>query len=247
MPAAEASPQMTFPAMTSGAIPAFRPADYTFTLASMDIFNTRSRHEDTDTAALSLAVGSEPAQTVAKSLGDLDNGHFPIGMQLGPVRIADPNVGIAFNYLVVNSGHSSDATIDGVITKAGSKLAQEGAKAATDAIGTAVGSTIAPVIGTILGLVSAWLVAEIVEILTVDCDGPVAAGQPAFAGIDLWAWSHLIGDAPVDTFHPGVPSGTGCGANSQYLTAWNVTRTELPTVVKTGPARALNGAQLSSG
>ena len=161
---------------------------------------------------------------------DLDNGTFPLHLAVGPVTVNDPNVGIAANYLIVNSGHSSWSTVDGLLTKAGNELASAGAKAATDAIDSAVGATygtvILPVIGTVLGPLASWLVGELVGILTVDCDGPVAAEQPAFKGIDLWNRTQVPGASfQHTTYHPGIDSGWGCGSNSEYYVTWQVQRT----------------------
>jgi hypothetical protein len=62
-------------------------------------------------------------------------------------------VGIAFNYIILNSGHQDWATVDKILNAAGDALAREGASAATEAIGSAVGAEVGswvfPVIGTI--------------------------------------------------------------------------------------------------
>lgn len=207
----------------------FQTANYTFSLLSMRITNTRSVHEDSDKASASIAVGNGTPVTVTSNLGDLNNGTFPLHMAVGPVTVNDPNVGIAVNYLIVNSGHSSQATIDGLLTKAGNELASAGAKAATSAIGSAVGASIGsaamPVIGTILGAIAGWLVSEIVGILTADCDGPVAAEQPVFKGIDLWNRTQVPGASfQHTTYHPGIDSNWGCGSNSEYYVTWQVSR-----------------------
>ena len=82
-----------------------------------------------------------------------------------------------------------------------------------------------PVVGTILGAAAGWLVGHLVDMLTANCDGPVAAEQPAFTGIDLWnrtqTSSRLITHT---TFHPGIDSSTGCGSNSEYLVTWSIRR-----------------------
>lgn len=212
------------------ALPRFQTANYTFSLLSMRITNTRSAHEDSDKASVSIAVGNGNPVTVTGNLGDLNNGTFPLHLAIGPVTVNDPNVGIAANYLIVNSGHQSQATIDSLLTKAGNTLATEGAKAATAAVGSAVGASIGsgfvPIIGTALGFLAGWLVGELVGILTADCDGPVAAEQPAFKGIDLWNRSQAPGASfEHTTYHPGVDSNWGCGSNSEYYVTWQVHRT----------------------
>lgn len=125
----------------------FRPATYSFAIESMQILDTRSRHEDSDKASASVAVGTGAATTAVKDLGDVNNGTHPINLQVGPVDVRDPNIGIAFNYVIVNAGHSDWATIDSDLTKLGNTLATQGAQAATKAIGAAVGAEIG---GTVL-------------------------------------------------------------------------------------------------
>ena len=168
--------------------------------------------------------------TATSDLGDLNNGTFPLHLAVGPVTVRNPNDGIAANYLIVNSGHANFATINGLLTKAGNELASAGAKAATSAIGSAVGASIGtgimPVVGTALGALAGWLVGEFVGLLAADCDGPVAAEQPVFKGIDLWNRTQGPGASiQHTTYHPGVDSNWGCGSNSQYYVTWQVHRT----------------------
>jgi hypothetical protein len=218
------------PAPTPTPAPApFKAAQYSFALVSMQIMNTRARHVDSDKASLSVAVGNGKPETLVKDLGDLNNGSFPIGLTIPGIEVADPQLGIAINYLILNSGHSDWKTIDGDLTQAGNALASAGAKAATSAVGGAIGATLGsavlPVIGSILGAAAGWLIGEVVGLITADCDGPVAAEQAAYKGIDLWhqtqtpsrSFSHT-------TYHPGLDSASGCGSNSQYSVTWRITR-----------------------
>ena len=209
--------------------PPFQTANYSFSMLSMEITNIRSRHEDSDKAAVSMAVGNGNPLTATQDLGDLNNGTYPLHLSVGPVTVSDPNVGIATNYLIINSGHSNWDTINGLLTKTGGELASVGAKAATSAIGSAVGASIGsgimPVIGSGLGLLAGWLVGELVGLLTANCDGPVAAEQPAFKGIDLWNRTQVSGASfQHTTYHPGIDSAHGCGSNSEYWVTWQVHR-----------------------
>jgi hypothetical protein len=196
----------------------------------MRITNTRSKDNDSDKASVSIAVGGGNPVTVTRNLGDLDNGTYPLHQAVGPVAVNDPNLGIAANYLIVNSGNSSWSTVDGLLTKAGNELASAGAKAATSAIGSAVGASIGsavmPVIGTALGALAGWLVGGLLGIIITDCDGPVAAEQPALKGIDLWNRTQVPGASfQHTTYHPGIDSNWGCGSNSEYYVTWQVQRT----------------------
>lgn len=214
-------------------VPAFKASNFTFRLDSFEIENTRSRHEDTDYVSCSFALGSAAPQTKTKSMGDLNNGTYPVGISFGPVTISSPTEVAIFNYLIVNAGHEDWSTIDGMITKAGSTLAKAGADAAASAAGAAagtllgaeIGGVVVPIIGPALGALAGWVVGEITGLVTADCDGPVAAEQLVVTGAQLWAstqdanktWSH-------QTYQPGTDSAAGCGSNSIYLVNWSVVR-----------------------
>lgn len=208
-------------------VPPFQPAHYTATLESVTITNTRSRDADSDKISASVAVGSDPAVTLIKDMGDVDNGTYALHLRLPTVLVDDPKTGFAFNYLVLNSGHKSWEETNAVLKKVGDGLASAGAKAAASAVGAAVGATaggvVLPVIGSIIGAAAGWLVGELTGLITADCDGPVAAEQVAATGQQLWAntqsgvWRHT-------TFHPGTDSACGCGSNSAYLTTWAIAR-----------------------
>jgi hypothetical protein len=43
--------------------------NYTFSLDSFTIQNTRARHKDTDYVSFGLAVGGQPAMTQTRSMG----------------------------------------------------------------------------------------------------------------------------------------------------------------------------------
>jgi uncharacterized protein with LGFP repeats len=209
----------------SGASP--WPSKYTFTVTAMHVLNTRSRHEDTDRVSASVAVGNGPAQTVAKDLGDLNNGDYAVDLSVGPVTVGSNEDGVAFNYLILNAGHASWDEVNQKLHEAGGKLAESGAKAATEAIGPAVGAAfgtaVFPVIGSIIGAIAGWISEQVIGLLTADCDGPVAAEQAAFKGQDLWDRTK---DGPHDfsTTHDGTDSAAGCGSNSVYRVDWRLAR-----------------------
>jgi hypothetical protein len=175
----------------------------------------------------SVAVGSAPAQTVTKDLGDVNNGDYDIDLAVGPVVVGSNEDGVAFNYLMLNAGNVSWDEVNQKLHQAGDKLAEAGAKAATDAVGAAVGATIGtaalPVIGSIIGAIVGWIAGEVVGLLTADCDGPVAAEQAAFKGQDLWDKTK---DGPhvFSTVHEGTDSAAGCGSNSFYWVDWQLAR-----------------------
>jgi hypothetical protein len=208
--------------------PPFAAANYIFSIDSIEIMNTRSRREDSNKASVAVAVGSGQPLSAMKDLGNQNNGHFPVNLSVGPINVATPDVGIAFNYLVLNAGHSSVADIESKLTTTGTGLAIAGAAAATAAIGAtavgaAIGTTVLPVIGTAIVALGTWLVTNLISVLFADCDGPVAAEQVALKGGELWtrtahgSYSHI-------TYHPGLDSSGGCGSNSKYNIYWTIKR-----------------------
>ena len=112
------------------------------TLESVTITTTRSRDADSDVVSASVALGSDPAVTLVKDIGDVDNGTYAVHLQLPTVFVADPKAGFAFNYLVLNSGHKSWEETNAVLKKVGDGLASAGAKAAASAVGAAIAGLI---------------------------------------------------------------------------------------------------------
>jgi hypothetical protein len=115
----------------------------TFSLDSFRITDTRSRHEDTDYVSFTLLVrdsnGNGTPKTLTKSMGNLNNGTYQVGLSF-PNVVVPTNGSVVFNYLIVNSGHSSESDIDKALEAGGSALAQKGLVAG----GTAIGSAILP-------------------------------------------------------------------------------------------------------
>lgn len=207
--------------------PAFQAAHYTARLESIQILNTRSRHEDSDKASVTVAVNNNQPVTVTKDLGDLNNGTYQVGLQVPNVSITAPTDKFAFNYLVVNSGHADWEKTNATLHQIGGQLASAGAKAATTAAGTLIGASIGglvmPVIGSILGAAAGWLVDQVTSLLTANCDGPVALEQVGLTGEQLWV-NTLHGAFRHTTYHPGIDSNAGCGSNSIYLATWSISR-----------------------
>jgi hypothetical protein len=200
----------------------FQPAAYRLRVDTIEVLNTRSLREDSDKMSVSVALGDGHAHTVTKDLGDLNNGTFAVGLGVGPIFVDKPEIGIAFNYLVVNSGHQSWADIEKALTTAGESLAAAGAKAAAAGVSTVLGTAVLPGLGTILGLAAGWLVDQLVDILFANCDGPVAAEQASLNGQQLW-FSTQAGPVHHSTTHPGIDSPTGC-RKSLYTVNWTIER-----------------------
>ena len=199
-------------------------ASFNFTLISMKITNTRSRHEDTDFVSFTMQQTSNNKavtanKTLHKSMGDLNNGTFSINLTFQAVHVQDGDH-IAVNYLVVNSGHQKADEVYATLSKAGSNMATAGLAAAGAAIGTAIPI---PGLGTALGALGGFLVGQITAIINANCDGPVAAENNVFKLSDLLERT-AHGKFTHETKHPGTDSASGCGSNSEYYVTWSIER-----------------------
>jgi hypothetical protein len=200
---------------------------YTFSFDSFRIANTRSLHRDTDYASLSLAIGSAPAMTKTRAMGDLNNGTFKVGLTFDNLAV-DANVPVVLSYAIVNSGHQSHADVEKSLQQAGTQLAQKAASAAAQAVGAEIGSVLGasigtaavPIVGTALGAISGWLVGHIGSYLFANCDGPVAAGVHVFTGAQLAAQTAGERVLTATDHNPGTDSPHGCGSNSNYYVTW---------------------------
>jgi hypothetical protein len=88
-------------------------AKYMLSLDSFDIDIKRSAHLMTDTDYVSMAaqLGGEQPLSQTKFMGDLDDGHHPVGLQLGSFNsIPDVSPDLVFSFLIENhGGGGSDA------------------------------------------------------------------------------------------------------------------------------------------
>jgi hypothetical protein len=196
---------------------------YTFNLVSFQINNTRSRHTDTDYVAASLAVGTRPPDTTVKSMGDLNNGQYPVGFIFNR-PVSDNEVAI-FSYAIVNSGHENPDQAKLAFQTVMSQLADKAAAAATDAIGpeigtalgASLGTAVVPLIGSALGALAGWIVGSAGGLIFANCDGPVAAGVHVLDNTTING-----GTASGSDHNLGEDSPAGCGSNSDYNVVWSV-------------------------
>jgi hypothetical protein len=77
----------------------------TFTLDSFTILNTRAWHNDTDSVAISLDVGSKSYGTRVKHMGDVNNGKHDVDLSFDSIPINDPAAPIKFTFQIMNAGH----------------------------------------------------------------------------------------------------------------------------------------------
>lgn len=202
---------------------------YNFSVDSFTITNTRSRHEDTDFIAASVAVAGRPTRSASQSLGDLNNGTYPTAIMFKDVEVGENETAV-FTYNIVNNGHSDPSTVEKTLLEATETLATKGAelavKAAGPAIGAALGASIGtgvvPIIGTALGALAGWVVSYGGGLLFANCDGAVASAVHTFSGKQLREGTRLVGQLSNSDYQPGTDSPAGCGSNSQYNVNWTI-------------------------
>jgi len=199
--------------------PSAAPSLYTFTLVSFKITDTRSVHEDTDFASIAVSVGGAAASgPPVKSMGDLNNGTYPVGLSVKNVSV-DPKQSVDLSYSIVNTGYAANSVEQDLI-KATDAAAEAGAKAGAEAASTAVTGT--PLPGTAIAAASKSWIDDLVGVIFADCDGPVAGADHVYSGAQL---SNLTAGGKVLTMtdkDPGTDSPHGCGGNSMYYVTWSI-------------------------
>ena len=217
---------------------------FTFTLDSFSITNTRSLHMDTDFVGISVAVGSNPPQTLpTKSMGDLNNGTYTVNLSIPGVEVA-PNEVVAFVYSIVNTGFAQN-TVEQKLSAALASAATGGVTEGSTALGTLVGGAVGGVIMSKIGSLSgAWLGEKLAGFVFANCDGPVAGATHAYTGEQL---AHQTANGKVFTMvddNKGTDSADGCGSNSRYSVKWSVSgRPKLVPILATQEAGHLSVPQ----
>jgi hypothetical protein len=204
------------------------PSSFTLALDSFEITNTRSRHEDTDFVSVAVTVGTRAPLTQTRSLGDLNNGTFPLNMAFPNLQVR-PHENVTLNYVMVNAGHQDPSAVEQGIKQLSETLAQKAATAAATAaggavgaaLGASIGTAVVPLLGTALGALAGWIINDVWGFLFADCDGPVAAAVHVLKGSEILA-AQQRGGMVVRDEHPGVDSPAGCGSNSHYFVTWSV-------------------------
>lgn len=206
-------------------------AVYTLRIPSFHISNTRALRNDTLSASTALKVMNANGglhhdwQTQGVSLGDHKKGEdVALNLTWQNIDIPAPTPenpdggAIYWSFLLVNKGHTDSAWV-AALEKAVDSVAQQLANKAVAAIAGGGGL--------------AWLISnsaqfglqELMNVLTADCDGTVAAGAFAFTAAQLaemapnpnQSWNY-----PQN--NPGTDSQHGCGANSDYQISYVIER-----------------------
>jgi hypothetical protein len=184
-------------------------AQFVFSVDSVTIQNTRSKHTDTDYFVCTVKVGDEaPLIPLFSSLGNLNSGTHPIEQQLPPIDL-EPGDECVFNYLIVNAGSANGVDVVRALINASVAWASGQGPASTNFTGALEdGQT--------------FFNQELTPLLKPNtCDGMVAAEQDHFSFDDLSSVSPQQA-VTHEVHHPGIRSPSGCGPNSQYTVKWGV-------------------------
>jgi hypothetical protein len=181
---------------------------FSFTIQSINIQNTRSKHLDTDYVALTFKLGSLAPEFEFQFLGNINSGVHQAAPSLGieiEIGLEDQ---FTLNYLIVNAGSTTSAKAQAALEQAGAAWASGQGPASTNFVGALEDSN------------QPWFNGQLGSILnSKSCDGMVAAEQDHLSYGDLVS---LVSNGPhtVQTHHSGVRSPSGCGPNSQYTVTW---------------------------
>lgn len=218
---------------------------FTFELDTFQITETRSLHLDTDYVTLTLSVNPGGAmgnrQSLTKSMGDLNNGTFPVFLQFSNISV-NPTDTVSLNYLIVNTGNKDPGKVHTTIENVAKALLEEALKDVTGIFGKLPG------LSSVVSKVSDWISQGLFGILFANCDGTVAAEQNTFTYNDL-IMKTANGPFKQSTKHPGTDSPRGCGANSVYFVNWhmlqvgNAANKTVPSVFEMSVANAQKAVQ----
>lgn len=182
-------------------------AKYDFNFRNIQIWSTRSRHEDTDYAGLEVKIGDTVLPAKSAFLGGVNNGIHEFNLRISDVEVPNNATPVKIGWSVLNSGHQDH---NAVVTALQTVVDQIIQKKAGDN----------PTLAAIASLLSVIGIAG----LFANCDGPVAGGLRQLTGAELYAATSGV-DYWIIEKVLGGESAAGCGSNSDYNTVIVVHRT----------------------
>jgi hypothetical protein len=87
---------------------------YVFRFFAFGIFNTRSRHTDTDYVSCGLSVNGTKYPAIVKPMGDLNNGIYTVNLDFPPIAV-DPSTKVVYNFAITNAGHGDPAQVQNAV------------------------------------------------------------------------------------------------------------------------------------
>lgn len=187
----------------------------TLTLENFRIYNTRAWDDDTDYVDIGIKIGNNNAITRFQSMGDVDNGVYPINLKV--VVGIDPKItdtdNINFTFNILNKGGNQNlneikSSMDNVANSISSMLASTGN------IWAEIGAGVIKVADIFVGL------------LFADCDGLVVSESLDYPFKQLKELLQYDGTCKIKNTvrYPGYDSNSGCGSNSDYEVTYSISR-----------------------
>lgn len=193
-------------------------ARYTVNLVSFDIGITRALHNDTDYVSLAAQLGDQPPLSTTRFMGDVNDGHHDVNLQLGPfdsVPGVSPN--LTFSYLIMNKGHDDGNHLTAV------QIHDMLSEAAKDIL-----KVVYPQYSSLwdnIDQFTKYLNGLVGDLIFANCDGVVVADKVVASSTQLDQWTSTQDVySPGRKDYPGTDSPIGCGRNSSYHVTWSVTR-----------------------
>jgi hypothetical protein len=199
---------------------------YTFRLTQFEIVNPRSGFPvfggtDTATVWLTLVSAGRAYGTLLRSMGDVQKGWHPVGLDFPNIEIPDPQDFVFLNFGIVNAGHANPDDLKAALANAGTALA--GAGPPFDMFLT---PDLPPQVGLLntAGIAAFDLLAGLVG---ADCDGTVVRHQicGTRGGFDA-KFGPGIRSVTQTMAQQGDPSPRGCGDTSLYRVTLTFIRTD---------------------
>jgi hypothetical protein len=184
---------------------------FTFSLDSFQITQTRSAHKDTDYAIFTLKIVGLSVTTSlpVKSLGNLNNGTFNIGLTApdNPFGVDYP---VVLNYLIVNSSLDPNTVAETL-------------KTISHDLANGPPLVVAP-LNSALELVATQYAAQLSSIIKPgSCDGLVAAEQINLTYAELVSYTARSPYFQQATNHIGYAAPHGCNSKpSAYVVHWSM-------------------------
>jgi hypothetical protein len=205
---------------------------YTFNVENVRIDNTRSRHDDTDTVAATVAIGVKTHSATA-SLGDINNGSYPVDLKFA-MLVADPAASIALSYAIYNGNTGSLPQTLTALTDTASQNALDDILDPSPPTSGPSDYGSGPDGGdpwnepgsANVGWLTALSYLGLADFVFPDCDGFVAVDA---IGNTIKQWDQAIDSSGGKLYrkrvrYPGSASPAGCGSNSDYTVIWSIAR-----------------------
>lgn len=211
--------------------PPLTTTQFSFTLDTITISNTRSRHVDTDFVTVGAGVPTGATNVIApRAMGDLNNGTYSVNISTGSM---DCSQGLIAHFSVVNSGHSDTSALEKVLRDAAAALIDLAKQSLQPSAPPAPSSPTSPATGSgsdvlvkIMIACGAYIAGQAanagIAALFANCDGVCAADTIRFSLTELQT---LCANGPFSQprAYPGTDTPGGCGSNSAYTVGFTIT------------------------